>query len=188
MNSTLLLDITTHALLHIEFCNLDKKLTITDRNVKLNQFLKRAIKSNRYKRIKKNIKQWLTVAKLNDGLESLLLSEQMKLIENCSTDMHRFVELISMIESQLSTKVQYANARELDLQARFGQVLVCVIEADLKAIFDEEGLMTKTAQILFIGSPEYKDTFSAQIDKSAHFQSVLAYEDETHLRIELCRL
>ncbi|WP_407675704.1 DUF2913 family protein [Photobacterium frigidiphilum] len=62
------------------------------------------------------------------------------------------------------------------------------MESDLKAIFDEEGLTIKTTQILFVGSPEYKDIFSEQIDKSAHFQSVLAYEDEAHLRIELCWL
>jgi hypothetical protein len=189
MNSTLLLNVTTHALLHLEFCNLDKSLTNqTERNIKLNQFLKRAIKNNNYKRIKKNIKQWLTEAKKNNqSLELLLLSELSMLVDNCSTDMHKFIELINMVESQLTTKVQYANARELDLESRFGEVLVCVIESDLNAIFDEDGLMIKTTQLLFIGPPAYKDLFSELVDNSDHFQSVLGYEDDNHLRIELCR-
>ncbi len=67
-------------------------------------------------------------------------------------------------------------------------MLVCVVDEDLTSSFDDDGLMIKSTQILFIGSIEHKDIFSAAIDQSGYFQSVIAYEDEIHLRVELFRL
>lgn len=190
MNQTQqLLDVSTNALLHLEFQKLDKHLTLAERNNILVKYFKRIAKSNRYRAIKKTAKQWINVGRHPEGdLETTLSNEVEQLTQTCSTDLYRFVGLVDDIESQLKTKVQYSQAHKIDLNARYGKVLVCVVDEDLKASFDEEGLMTKSTQILFIGSQDNKEIFSAAIEQDGNFQSVIAYEDENHLRVELFRL
>ncbi len=61
--------------------------------------------------------------------------------------------------------MQYSLAHNINLKARFGKVLVCVVDEDLTSSFDDDGLMIKSTQILFIGSIEHKDIFSAAIDR-----------------------
>ncbi|MDX1303576.1 DUF2913 family protein [Photobacterium sp.] len=186
--SQLLLDISTHALLHLEFKKLDKRLTVTEMNNLLVQYLKPIVKSNRYRAVKKSTKNWLLLGRQPDSnLEAILVREQERLLHTCSTDLYRFVGLIKDIEFQLSTKVQYSLAHDIDLKARYGKVLVCVVDEDLTSSFDDDGLMIKSTQILFIGSSDHKDLFSSIIEQSGYFQSVVAYEDESHLRVELFR-
>lgn len=185
----LLLDLSTHALLHLEFKKLDKRLTHAEKHNLLVQYLKRALKANQYKSVRKLIKQWLLRGRQSDNnLESILAHEQERLQQTCSTDLYRFVGLISDIESLLKTKVQYSLAHDINLKARYGKVLVCVVDEDLTSSFDEDGLMIKSTQILFIGASEHKDLFSTVIEQSGYFQSVVAYEDEGHLRVELFRV
>ncbi|MDN3682999.1 DUF2913 family protein [Vibrio tapetis subsp. quintayensis] len=187
--SKLLLEISTHALLHLEFKRLDKRLSSTEQNNLLVQFLKRASKDNRYKAARKTAKNWLLLGrKPNGNLESILTREQDRLRYTVATDLHCFVELIGSLEQKLKTKVQYSMAHKIDLKARYGKVLVCVVDEDLKGSFDEDGLMFSATQILFIGSEEHKDVFSEVIEKDGHFQTVVAYEDEEHLRVELLRM
>jgi len=186
--SQLLLDISTHALLHLEFKKLDKRLTQNEINNLLVQYLKRYVKANRYQAVKKSTKKWLLVGRQSNKLESFLIQEQERLSQTVSTDLFRFVELIGEVETQLRTKVQYSQAHKIDLDARYGKVLVCVVDENLTSSFDDQGLMTKATQILFIGNADDKDRFSAIIDKNEVFQSVIAYEDENHLRIELFRM
>ena len=187
--SQLLLDISTHALLHLEFKKLEKRLTLVERNNLLVQYLKRIVKSNRYRIVRKSTKHWLLLGrKPGTNLESILLSEQKQLLQTCSTDLHHFIGLMGEIESQLGTKVQYSLARDIDLNARYGKVLVCVVDEDLTASFDEDGQMFNSTQLLFIGNPERKELFSKTIELTGYFQAVVAYEDDNHLRIELLRL
>lgn len=187
--SQLLLDISTHALLHIEFKRLNKHLTSTEVNNLLTQYLKRVVKSNRYKAVRKTTKGWLLLGRRADSnFEFILTENRNRLLRSCSTDLYRFVALIGEIETQLSTKVQYSKAHDIDLQDRYGNVLVCVIDEDLKSSFDEQGLMTKPTNVLFIGHSDSKSSFSALIEDSEFFQSVIAYEDESHLRVELFRM
>ena len=187
--SQLLLDISTHALLHLEFKKLDKHLTLTEKNNLLVQYLKRVVKTNRYRAVRKSTKNWLMLGRQSGAnLESILVCDRERLLQTCSTDLYRFVGLIREIESQLCTKVQYSLAHDIDLNARYGKVLVCVVDEDLTSSFDDDGLMIKSTQILFIGSSDHKDTFSAVIEQSGYFQSVVAYEDESHLRVELFRM
>lgn len=190
MNQTQqLLDVSTNALLHLEFQKLDKHLSLTERNNILVKYFKRIAKSNRYRAIRKTAKQWVAHGRHPDGdLETILSNEVEQLTQTCSTDLYRFVGLVDEIESQLKTKVQYSQAHKIDLNARYGKVLVCVVDEDLKASFDDDGLMTKSTQVLFIGSQEDKNTFSAAVEHDGNFQSVIAYEDENHLRVELFRL
>lgn len=187
--SQLLLDITTHALLHLEFKKLDKQLTRLESNNLLVQYLKRIVKSNRYKSVRKTTKKWLLLGRQSTAnLESILIKNRDNLIQTCSTDLYRFVDLIGKVESQLRTKIQYSQALNIDLNARYGKVLVCVVDDDLTSSFDDHGLMIKSTQILFVGSSDHKEIFSIIIDQSEHFQSVVAYEDEQHLRVELFRM
>lgn len=187
--SQLLLDITTHALLHLEFKKLDKRLSIAEINNLLVQYLKRIAKSNRYKAVRKTTKKWLLIGRQSgSNLESVLVKNRDNLVQTCSTDLFRFVDLIGKIETQLRTKIQYSHAHNIDLNARYGKVLVCVVDEDLTSSFDEHGMMSKSTQILFIGSSEHKEMFSIIVDQSDHFQSVVAYEDKEHLRVELFRM
>ncbi|PSW20785.1 DUF2913 domain-containing protein [Photobacterium sanctipauli] len=187
--SQLQLDVCTLALLHLEFKKLDKPLSLAERNNLLIQFLKPKIKANHYRAIKKSTKKWVMMGRQPGAdLESVLEQEQERLQAVCSTDMYRFVDLIGEIEQLLRTKVQYSVAREIDLNARYGKVLVTVVDEDLTASFDDDGLMIKSTQILFIGNSEHKEIFSAAIEKDNNFQSVVAYEDDNHLRVELFRL
>ncbi|MGF1735803.1 DUF2913 family protein [Photobacterium satsumensis] len=190
MNQTQqLLDVSTNALLHLEFQKLDKHLTLADRNNILVKYFKRIAKSNKYRTIRKSAKQWIAHGRHPDGdLETLLNNEVEQLTQTCSTDLYRFVGLVDTVESQLKTKVQYSKAHDIDLNARYGKVLVCVVDEDLTSSFDEDGLMIKSTQILFIGSSEDKEGFSTAIEQDGNFQSVIAYEDESHLRVELFRL
>ena len=184
-----LLDISTHALLHLEFKKLDQRLTQTEQNNLLVQYLKRILKDNRYHTVKKSTKSWLLRGrKPGVSLESILSADRERILQTSTTDLYRFVELIEDIEVQLHTKVQYSLAHNINLKARFGKVLICVVDEDLTSSFDDDGLMTKSTQILFIGNADHKDIFSAAIDQSGYFQSVIAYEDESHLRVELFRL
>ncbi|MEF1207750.1 DUF2913 family protein, partial [Photobacterium damselae] len=48
-----LLDVTTNALLHLEFKKLEKTLSLAERNTLLIHFLKRIVKSNQYRGAKK---------------------------------------------------------------------------------------------------------------------------------------
>ncbi|KLV03763.1 hypothetical protein ABT56_17450 [Photobacterium aquae] len=186
--SQMLLDVSTNALLLVEFKKLEKPLTKSESNNLLLKYLKRIAKIERYRKIRKSVKHWILLGRQADAnLENILDIEHDRLLNNSSTDLYRFVVLIEEIESELKTKVQYSSAHKIDLSARFGQVLVCVVDENLKASFDDDGLMCKSTQILFIGSPEYKDVFSSVIDKAYYFQSVVAYEDESHLRVELFR-
>ncbi|WP_318439408.1 DUF2913 family protein [Photobacterium leiognathi] len=188
-HSQLLLDISTNALLHLEFKKLDQRLSLAEKNNVLVQYLKPIVKANQYRLVKKNTKQWVQIGrKLNADLEGTLNQERERLVQNSSTDLYQFIALIQEIETELNTKAQYSLAHAIDLNARFGKVLVCVVDEDLTSSFDEDGLMIKSTQILFIGDEALKDRFSAIIEKSAGFQSVIAYEDEQHLRIELFRL
>ncbi|MGF1703164.1 DUF2913 family protein [Photobacterium makurazakiensis] len=187
--SQLLLDISTNALLHLEFKKLDKRLTQAEKNNLLVQVLKRVVKSNRYRTVRKTTKKWLLLGrKSGTNLESIIEQEYEGLLQTCSTDLFRFIELVGGVESQLNTNVQYSQARDIDLNARYGEVLVCVVDENLTSSFDDDGLMIKSTQILFIGSSDHKDIFSAAIEQSDYFQSVIAYEDENHLRVELFRL
>ncbi|MGF1724704.1 DUF2913 family protein [Photobacterium nomapromontoriensis] len=187
--SQLLLDVCTNALLHLEFKKLDKRLTNAEMNNLLVQYLKRMGKAEQYRVVRKSIKKWLLLNRQsNASLEYILDEERERLMQTSSTDLFQFVELISEIESQLNTKVQYSQARNIDLNARYGEVLVCVVDDDLTSSFDDHGLMIKSTQILFIGSEEHKNIFSVAVDKSICFQSVVGYEDETHLRVELFRM
>lgn len=187
--SQLLLDVSTNALLHLEFKKLDKPLTLTERNNLLVKYLKRIAKSNRYRAVKKPARQWISLGRQPDtDLELILDAELKRLLQTSSTDLYRFVGLVGEIESELRTKVQYSKAHDIDLSARYGKVLVCVVDEDLKSSFDDDGLMIKSTQILFIGSTELKEVFSAVIDQATYFQSVVAYEDENHLRVELFRM
>ena len=184
-----LLDISTNALLHLEFKKLDKRLTLTEQNNLLVQYLKKIIKNDRYRTVKKSTKSWLLRGrKAGVCLESILNNDRERILQTSSTDLYRFVDLIEDIEAQLNTQVQYSLAHNINLKARFGKVLVCVVDEDLTSSFDDDGLMIKSTQLLFIGSTEHKDIFSAAIDQSGYFQSVIAYEDESHLRVELFRL
>jgi hypothetical protein len=184
-----LLDISTNALLHLEFKKLDKRLTLTEQNNLLVQYLKKIIKNDRYRTVKKSTKSWLLRGrKAGVCLESILNNDRERILQTSSTDLYRFVDLIEDIEAQLHTQVQYSLAHNINLKARFGKVLVCVVDEDLTSSFDDDGLMIKSTQLLFIGSTEHKDIFSAAIDQSGYFQSVIAYEDESHLRVELFRL
>ncbi|WP_299020956.1 DUF2913 family protein [uncultured Photobacterium sp.] len=188
-HSQLLLDVSTNALLHLEFKKLDKPLTLAERNNHLVKYLKRVAKANRYRPVKKSARHWISLGRQSDAdLESILDTELAHLQQTCSTDLFRFVGLIGEIESKLRTKAQYSRAHDIDLSARYGKVLVCVVDEDLKSSFDDDGLMIKSTQILFIGSSEHKEVFSAVIDRATHFQSVVAYEDDNHLRVELFRL
>ncbi|WP_318434935.1 DUF2913 family protein [Photobacterium leiognathi] len=188
-HSQLLLDISTNALLHLAFKKLDQRLSLAEKNNVLVQYLKPIVKANQYRLVKKNTKQWVQIGrKLNADLEGTLNQERERLVQNSSTDLYQFIVLIQEIETELNTKAQYSLAHAIDLNARFGKVLVCVVDEDLTSSFDEDGLMIKSTQILFIGDEALKDRFSAIIEKSAGFQSVIAYEDEQHLRIELFRL
>lgn len=187
--SQLLLDIATYALLHLEFKKLDKRLSQAEINTLLVRYLKPAVKSNRYRTVRKSIKNWLFIGRKPDAnLESILVQDQERFLQSCSADLHRFVELIRGIELKLHTKVQYSQAHRIDLKARYGKVLVCVVDEDLTSSFDDQGLMTKSTQILFIGDAEHKELFSAAVDQTDYFQSVIAYEDDDHLRVELFRL
>ncbi|GLO62426.1 hypothetical protein MACH09_29340 [Vibrio sp. MACH09] len=187
--SKLLLDVSTHALLHLQFKALEKRLNVSERNQLLVQFLKRIIRSSRYRSIKKQTKQWLLSARQQGvNFESMLTQEQSQLFRQCSTDLHHFVELVSKIESKLRTKVQYSLAKELDLNSRYGDVLICIIDKDLSSRFDEEGLMLNSTQILIVGDNEQQMAFSSLLDSSGYFQSVVAYQDEGHLRVEMFRL
>ncbi|PSU30498.1 DUF2913 family protein [Photobacterium lutimaris] len=190
MNQTQqLLDVSTNALLHLEFQKLDKHLTLAERNNILVKYFKRIAKSNRYRTIRKSAKQWIAHGRHPDGdLESVLNNEVGQLIQTCSTDLYRFVGLIDGIESKLKTKVQYSKAHDIDLNARYGKVLVCVVDEDLTSSFDEDGLMIKSTQVLFIGDTQDKDVFSEAIEQDGNFQSVIAYEDDNHLRVELFRM
>ena len=184
-----LLDISTNALLHLEFKKLDKRLTLTEQNNLLVQYLKKIIKNDKYRTVKKSTKSWLLRGrKVGVCLESILNNDRERILQTSSTDLYRFVDLIEDIEAQLHTQVQYSLAHNINLKARFGKVLVCVVDEDLTSSFDDDGLMIKSTQLLFIGSTEHKDIFSAAIDQSGYFQSVIAYEDESHLRVELFRL
>ncbi|WP_256384070.1 DUF2913 family protein [Photobacterium toruni] len=184
-----LLDISTNALLHLEFKKLDKRLTQTEQNNLLVQYLKKIIKNDGYRTVKKSIKNWLLRGRKSGVcLASILNNDRERILQTSSTDLYRFVDLIESVEAQLHTQVQYSLAHNINLNARFGKVLVCVVDEDLTSSFDSDGLMIKSTQLLFIGSSEYKDLFSAAIDKSGYFQSVIAYEDESHLRVELFRL
>lgn len=184
-----LLDISTNALLHLEFKKLDKRLTQTEQNNLLVQYLKKIIKNDKYRTVKKSTKSWLLRGrKVGVCLESILNNDRERILQTSSTDLYRFVELIEDVEAQLHTQVQYSLAHNINLNARFGKVLVCVVDEDLTSSFDDDGLMIKSTQLLFIGSTEHKDIFSAAIDQSGYFQSVIAYEDESHLRVELFRL
>lgn len=184
-----LLDISTHALLHLEFKKLDQRLTQTEKNNLLVQYLKRILKDSRYHAVKKSTKSWLLRGrKQGVSLESILSADRERILQTSTTDLYRFVELIEDIEVQLHTKVQYSLAHNINLKARFGNVLICVVDEDLTSSFDDDGLMTKSTQILFIGNADHKDIFSTAIDQSGYFQSVIAYEDESHLRVELFRL
>ena len=184
-----LLDISTNALLHLEFKKLDKRLTLTEQNNLLVQYLKKIIKNDRYRTVKNSTESWLLRGrKAGVCLESILNNDRERILQTSSTDLYRFVDLIEDIEAQLHTQVQYSLAHNINLKARFGKVLVCVVDEDLTSSFDDDGLMIKSTQLLFIGSTEHKDIFSAAIDQSGYFQSVIAYEDESHLRVELFRL
>ncbi len=184
-----LLDISTNALLHLEFKKLDKRLTQTEQNNLLVQYLKKIIKNDKYRTVKKSTKSWLLRGrKVGVCLESILNNDRERILQTSSTDLYRFVDLIEDVEAQLHTQVQYSLAHNINLNARFGKVLVCVVDEDLTSSFDDDGLMIKSTQLLFIGSTEHKDIFSAAIDQSGYFQSVIAYEDESHLRVELFRL
>lgn len=187
--SQLLLDLCTHALLHLEFKKLAKRHSQAEQNNLLVQYLKSAVKAPQYRTAKKSIKKWLSQGRhANSNLELILNQEREHLLQTCSTDLYRFVALINDIEAQLKTNVQYSQAHKIDLNARYGEVLVCVVDEDLKSSFDDDGLMIKSTQLLFIGSEKHKEQFSVIIDHSDHFQSVIAYEDDTHLRVELFRL
>ncbi|KJF95954.1 hypothetical protein UB33_06610 [Photobacterium angustum] len=187
--SELLLDVSTHALLHLEFKKLDKRLSLAEKNNILVQYLKPIVKSHQYRLVKKTTKSWLQMGrKLNTDFEATLNQERERLQQMSSTDLYQFIALIQEIERELNTKAQYSLAHAIDLNARYGKVLICVVDEDLTSSFDEDGLMTKATQILFIGNEQLKDQFSAIVDKSTGFQSVIAYEDENHLRIELFRL
>ncbi|MCK6263864.1 DUF2913 family protein [Vibrio sp. ZSDE26] len=186
--SQLLLDISTHALLHIEFKKLERHLSTADKNQLLVQFIKPVVKSSRFRAVKKTTKQWLLAGRRpNIDFEAFLGLEHASLVETCATDLHQFVNLIMRVESELKTKVQYSLAKDIDLDARFGDVLICVVDESLNASFDEDGLMTRTTQLLFIGDMARKDLFSDIVEQDAHFQAIVAYEDEQHLRIELLR-
>lgn len=184
-----LLDISTNALLHLEFKKLDKRLTQTEQNNLLVQYLKKIIKNDKYRTVKKSTKSWLLRGrKVGVCLESILNNDRERILQTSSTDLYRFVDLIEDVEAQLHTQVQYSLAHNINLNTRFGKVLVCVVDEDLTSSFDDDGLMIKSTQLLFIGSTEHKDIFSTAIDQSGYFQSVIAYEDESHLRVELFRL
>ncbi|EAR53990.1 hypothetical protein SKA34_07468 [Photobacterium sp. SKA34] len=187
--SELLLNVSTHALLHLEFKKLDKRLSLAEKNNILVQYLKPIVKSHQYRLVKKTTKSWLQMGrKLNTDFEATLNQERERLQQMSSTDLYQFIALIQEIETELNTKAQYSLAHAIDLNARYGKVLVCVVDEDLTSSFDEDGLMTKSTQILFIGDEKLKERFSEIVEKSAGFQSVIAYEDESHLRIELFRL
>lgn len=188
-HSQLLLDISTHALLHLAFKKLDQRFSLAEKNNVLIQYLKPIVKAHQYRPVKKTVKQWIQSGrKLNADLEDVLNQERERLVQNSTTDLYQFISLIQKIENELNTKAQHSLAHAIDLQARYGDVLVCVVDEDLTASFDDEGLMIKSTQILFIGDERKKDRFSAIIEHSGNFQSVVAYEDEQHLRIELFRL
>lgn len=187
--SKLLLDVSTHALLHLQFRAQEKRLSVSERNQLLVNFLKRVIKSSRYRSIKKQTKQWLlTARKHGANFESLLAQEQNDLFRQCSTDIHHFVELVGQMENKLRTKVQYSLAKELDLNSRYGDVLICVIDKDLSSRFDEDGLMLNSTQILIVGNSNQQAEFSDLLDGSGYFQSVVAYQDDHYLRVEMFRL
>ena len=187
--SQLLLNISTHALLHLEFKKLERHLSVSDKNQLLVQFIKPIVKSSRFRSVKKTTKNWLLVGRRpNVDFETTLVKEQARLLDTCSTDLHQFVSLISTIESELNTKVQYSLAKDIDLNARFGKVLICVVDESLDANFDGDGLMTQSTQLLFVGESDLKDRYSNLIELNTHFQAIVAYEDACHLRIELLRL
>ncbi|ARR51549.1 DUF2913 family protein [Photobacterium damselae subsp. damselae] len=184
-----LLDVTTNALLHLEFKKLEKTLSLAERNTLLIHFLKRIVKSNQYRGAKKPARQWLSLGRQSGAdLETILVRHHESLLQTCSSDLYRFVDLIQKIEANLETKVQYSQAHRIDLNARYGRVLVCVVDEDLTSSFDEDGLMIKSTQMLFIGQSADKELFSQFVEESTYFQSVVAYEDEMHLRVELFRM
>ncbi|MGF1719425.1 DUF2913 family protein [Vibrio kyushuensis] len=186
--SQLLLDISTHALLHLEFKKLERHLNIAEKNQVLVQFIKPIVKSARFRTVKKTTKQWLLAGRqLKADFEVFLTREHSQLLETCSTDLYQFISLVMNIESQLKTKVQYSLAKDIDLDARFGQVLVCVVDESLDSSFDEDGLMTQSTQLLFVGNADFKEQFSNVVEQDSHFQAIVAYEDDCHLRIELMR-
>ncbi|MGF1755448.1 DUF2913 family protein [Vibrio makurazakiensis] len=186
--SQLLLDICTNALLHLEFKKLERHLSVVEKNQLLVQYFKRITKSHRFRAVKKTTKGWLLAGRqANNNFEALITNEHVGLLQSCSTDLHRFVNLISMVETSLKTKVQYSKAMDIDLNVRYGKVLICVVDESLSSSFDEDGHMFHSTQLLFIGDSELKEQFSAIIDSSDHFQAIVAYEDETHLRMELLR-
>ncbi len=55
-----LLDISTNALLHLEFKKLDKRLTQIEQNNLLVQYLKHILKDNRYRTVKNRLKLVIT--------------------------------------------------------------------------------------------------------------------------------
>ncbi|MEZ9233819.1 DUF2913 family protein [Vibrio amylolyticus] len=185
----LLFNLCTHALLHLEFKKLARNLNTNEKNQLLIQFIKPYVKSTRYRAVKKSAKQWLLVGRReNSNFEAMLEQEHARLMDACSTDLFQFVNLISHIESALKTKVQHSLAKDIDLKARFGKVLICVVDESLNACFDEDGHMTQSTQLLFVGETGLKDQFSDIVDQNNHFQAIIAYEDECHLRIEMLRL
>ncbi|WP_295891312.1 DUF2913 family protein [uncultured Vibrio sp.] len=185
----LLLDLCTHALLHLEFKKLVRRLNTNEKNQLLVQYIKPFVKSVRHRAIRKSTKQWLLAGRrANNDFEAMLEKEHARLLDACSSDLFQFVNLISQIESQLKTKVQYSLAKDIDLEARFGKVLICVVDESLNASFDEDGHMTHSTQLLFVGDTSLKNRFSEIVEINDHFQTIVAYEDESHLRIEMLRL
>ncbi len=88
MNQTQqLLDVSTNALLHLEFQKLDKHLTLAERNSILVKYFKRIAKSNKYRTIRKSAKQWSAHGRHPEGnLGSVLSNEVGQLAHTCSTD------------------------------------------------------------------------------------------------------
>ena len=77
-----LLDISTHALLHLEFKKLDQRLTQTEQNNLLVQYLKRILKDNRYHTVKKSTKSWLLRGrKPGVSLESILSADRERILQ-----------------------------------------------------------------------------------------------------------
>ena len=185
----LLSELAVHALLHLHFKihASSHDLSLKERNVLLQKWLKPKLKSHRYRLIKKPLKYLTQQAKGEKGnLEALLdRCVDANKPSNAHPDLDSYLLLINEIEKKLGTTVLLSRPEDVDLSYDQHGCLLCVLSDNLNQHFDNNNALIAPISMLFRGPMSQRSLFLGSIYASGTFNYEVQYQDEQFVRIML---
>lgn len=188
ISSTLLLrDLSTHALLHLEFQKRDNKhYRAANRNKLLLEWLKSRSKVKHYKPISKKIKSLMKETnRTGADLEQLFLQYINFHQEVSFSHLEHYLLLIREMEKKLGTTALLSQPNDVDLAHNGQNCLLCILAYDLNAHFSDSGKMLKDISILFRGLLTERHVMLGCLFSSNTFTYTVNYEDDDFIRLSL---